>query len=53
MGTVHVEAIRQAPMSEGTQWLVDFLVERRGEFAQVMRLMGSAGAGYLVNALAG
>src|SRR5690625_5191273 len=29
---IHVEAIRQAPMSEGTQWLVDFLVERKGEF---------------------
>ena len=49
-GRVHVEAIRQAPMSEGTQWLVDFLVERRGEFAQVA-IDGRAGAGYLVNAL--
>lgn len=49
-GRVHVEAIRQAPMSEGTQWLVDFLIERRGEFAQVA-IDGRAGAGYLVNAL--
>ena len=47
---IHVEAIRQAPMSEGTQWLVDFLVERKGEFAQVV-VDGRAGAGYLVNAL--
>ena len=37
-------------MSEGTQWLVDFLIERRGEFAQVA-IDGRAGAGYLVNAL--
>ena len=43
-GRVHVEAIRQAPMSEGTQWLVDFLIERRGEFAQVA-IYGRAGAG--------
>ena len=49
-GRVHVEAIRQAPMSEGTQWLVDFLIERKGEFAQVA-IDGRAGAGYLVNAL--
>ena len=49
-GRVHVEAIRQAPMSEGTQWLVDFLIERKGEFAQVA-VDGRAGAGYLVNAL--
>ena len=49
---VHVEAIRQAPMSEGTQWLVDFLVERKADFAQVM-IDGRAGAGYLVNALRG
>ena len=49
-GRVHVEAIRQAPMSDGTQWLVDFLIERKGEFAQVA-IDGRAGAGYLVNAL--
>src|SRR5699024_8796426 len=34
-GAVHVEAIRQAPMSEGTQWLVDYLVERKAGFALV------------------
>ena len=49
-GAVHVEAIRQAPMSEGTQWLVDFLVERKSGFALVA-VDGRAGAGYLVNAL--
>lgn len=47
---VHVEAIRQAPMSEGTQWLVDFLVERKGRAAQII-VDGKAGVGYLVNAL--
>src|SRR5690625_100081 len=51
-GAVHVEAIRQAPMSEGTQWLVDFLVERKSGFALVA-VDGRAGAGYLVNALRG
>ena len=49
-GVVHVEAIRQAPMSEGTQWLVDFLVERKSAVAQII-VDGKAGAGYLVNAL--
>ena len=51
-GAVHVEAIRQAPMSEGTQWLVDYLVERKAGFALVA-VDGRAGAGYLVNALRG
>lgn len=51
-GLIHVEAIRQAPMSEGTQWLIDFLIERKADFAQVM-VDGRAGAGYLVNALVG
>ncbi|MGP5098389.1 terminase large subunit domain-containing protein [Brachybacterium alimentarium] len=50
VGAIHVEAIRQAPMSEGTQWLIDFFIERRADFAQVM-VDGRAGAGYLVNAL--
>jgi len=47
---VHVEAIRQAPMSEGTQWLVDFLAERKSRVAQII-VDGKAGVGYLVNAL--
>lgn len=49
-GPIHVEAIRQSPMSEGTQWLVEFLVERAGETAQVV-IDGKAGVGYLVQAL--
>lgn len=49
-GPVHVEAIRQAPMSEGTEWLVDFLVGRKGEVAQII-IDGRSGTGYLVNAL--
>lgn len=49
-GRVHVEGIREAPMSEGTQWLVDFLVERRSRAAQII-VDGKAGVGYLVNAL--
>ena len=49
-GPLHVEAIRQAPMSEGTEWLVDFLVERKGEVAQIV-IDGRSGTGYLVNAL--
>lgn len=49
-GRVHVEAIREAPMSEGTQWLVDFLVERKSRAAQIV-IDGKAGVGYLVNAL--
>lgn len=49
-GLVHVEGIREAPMSEGTQWLVDFLVERRSRAAQII-VDGKAGVGYLVNAL--
>lgn len=49
-GRVHVEAIREAPMSEGTQWLVDFLVERKSRVAQIV-IDGKAGVGYLVNAL--
>lgn len=49
-GPIHVEAIRQAPLSEGTQWLVDFLVERKSEVAQIV-IDGRSGVGYLANAL--
>lgn len=51
-GVVHVEAIRQAPMTDGTQWLVDFLVERKDKVAQII-VDGKSGVGYLVNALRG
>lgn len=49
-GRVHVEGIRQAPMTDGTQWLVDYLVERKDKVAQII-VDGKAGVGYLVNAL--
>lgn len=49
-GPIHVEGIRQAPVGEGTQWLVDFLVERKDTAAQIV-IDGKSGVGYLVNAL--
>lgn len=49
-GVVHVEAIRSAPLSEGTQWLVDFLVQRKDRTAQIV-VDGKSGAGYLIEAL--
>jgi hypothetical protein len=49
-GTVHVEAIRSAPLSEGTQWLVDYLVQRKDRTAQIV-IDGKSGAGYLIEAL--
>lgn len=51
-GPIHVEAIRSAPLSDGTQWLVDFLsdVERVRGTAQIV-IDGKAGVGYLVQAL--
>lgn len=49
-GVVHVEGIRQAPMTDGTQWLVDYLVERKDKVAQIV-IDGKSGVGYLVNAL--
>lgn len=45
-----VEGITSRPMSEGTQWLVDFLVERKADTAQVV-IDGRAGVGFLVDAL--
>lgn len=50
-GVVHVEGIREAPMSDGTQWLVDFLVERKTT-AALFVIDGKAGVGYLTTALA-
>ena len=37
-------------MSEGTQWLIEFLMERKSDVGQMM-VDGKAGVGYLVNAL--
>lgn len=49
-GDAHVEAIASHPMSEGTQWLVDFLVERKDEAGQIV-IDGRSGVGFLVEAL--
>ena len=51
-GPIHVEGIRSAPISDGTQWLVDFLADpsRKDGIAQIV-IDGKAGVGYLVNAL--
>lgn len=49
-GRIHIEGIRQSPMSEGTQWYVDFLAERKDRVAQIV-IDGKSGVGYLVNAL--
>lgn len=49
-GRIHIEGITQRPMSEGTQWLVDFLVERKDSAAQIV-IDGKSGVGYLMNAL--
>ena len=45
-----VEPIAQRPAGDGTQWLVDFLVERHEDLAQIV-IDGKSGVGYLVNAL--
>lgn len=49
-GPMHVEAIASRPMSEGTQWLVDFFVDRKEETAQIV-IDGRSGVGFLVEAL--
>ena len=49
-GPIHVQAIRTAPMGDGTQWLVDYLVERKDRIAQIV-IDGKSGTGYLVEAL--
>ena len=49
-GHIHVEGIRQVPMAEGTQWLVDFLVERRNDVSQIV-VDGKSGVGYMANVL--
>lgn len=51
-GPIHVEGIKSAPISDGTQWLVDFLADpdRKPTIAQVV-IDGKAGVGYLVEAL--
>lgn len=49
-GPVHVEMIEQRPTAAGTQWVLDFLVDRADEAAQIV-VDGKSGVGYLVNAL--
>lgn len=51
-GPIHVEGIRSVPVSDGIQWLVDFLAhpDRRERTSQIV-IDGKAGVGYLVNAL--
>lgn len=49
-GPIHIEGIKSMPMSDGIQWLVDFLVEREDETAQIV-IDGKSGVGFLVNAL--
>lgn len=49
-GPIHIEGIKSAPLSDGTQWLVDFLVERESDTAQIV-IDGKSGVGFLVNAL--
>lgn len=50
VGPVFVEGIASQPMASGTQWLVDWLIERKDRAAQVV-IDGRAGVGYLVDAL--
>lgn len=49
-GVPHVEAIRWAPSSEGTGWLVDWLVERWRTASQIV-VEGKSGVGFLLSAL--
>lgn len=49
-GPVHVEGIKHAPTSDGTAWLLDWLLERHEKAAQIV-IEGKSGVGYLVQAL--
>lgn len=49
-GPVHVEGIKQKPMHEGTDWLIEFLVEHHRGAAQIV-IDGKFGVGFLVEAL--
>lgn len=46
----YVEGIRLESMGAGTRWLVDWLVERKDQAAQIV-IEGKSGVGYLVQAL--
>lgn len=49
-GGVFVAPVKQANLGEGTQWLVDELVARADNAAQIV-IDGKSGTGYLANAL--
>ena len=49
-GPIHVEGVRLASMGDGTGWLVDWLLERADQAAQIV-VDGKSGVGYLVQAL--
>lgn len=49
-GIIHMQGIRMAPLSQGTQWLVDYLKDRIETTAQIV-IDGKAGAGHLIQAL--
>lgn len=49
-GPIHVEGIRQAPMGEGTAWLVDWIAGRHGSLQRIV-IHGRGSAEMLVNAL--
>ncbi|MCT1608006.1 hypothetical protein M3B43_11910 [Nesterenkonia massiliensis] len=49
-GPIYLEAIKYASMSDGTRWLVDWLVDRKDRAAQIV-IDGKSNAGYLINAL--
>lgn len=49
-GPVHVEGVEHRLVMDGTDWLVDWLVERRDE-ARMILVDGKAGAGALVDEL--
>lgn len=50
LGPIFVESLRAEPVGSGTEWLVDFLVERKSTAAQFV-IDGKAGVSYLVQAL--
>jgi phage terminase large subunit-like protein len=50
LGAIHVEGLKLASMADGTQWLVDYLLNVHEKAAQIV-IDGKAGVGYLVNAL--
>ena len=49
-GRIHIEAIREEPMTSGTAWLVDWITDRKSSIASVA-IDGRAGATFLAAAL--